>query len=185
MPCTKSKLKAYYLSATEHLVLHQLRGQDHVIKDLNLVAEVDGQLVGHILYVASEITADGTRLPSLTFGPFSISPEHQGRGYGQALLEHSLALAENSGADLVAITGFPDYYSRFGFVKGKEVSIRYQADPEADYFLVKLFQPEALDGRDWWFTGPLVYTVDELVLEEFDKTFLYKEKLVLPGQLGQ
>ncbi|MBO3757109.1 N-acetyltransferase [Streptococcus suis] len=175
----------YHPGATEHLIVHQLRDQKHVIKDLNLVAEVDGQLVGHILYVASEITADSTRLPSLTFGPFSISPEHQGRGYGQALLEHSLALAENSGAVLVAITGFPDYYSRFGFVKGKEVGIRYQADPEADYFLVKLFQPEALDDRDWWFTDPPGYTVDELVLEEFDKTFPYKEKLVLPGQLGQ
>ncbi|HEL2733153.1 TPA: hypothetical protein UD640_000201 [Streptococcus suis] len=46
--------------------------------------------------MASEITADGTRLSSLTFGPFSISLEQQGRGYGQALLEHSLALAENS-----------------------------------------------------------------------------------------
>lgn len=76
--------------------MHQLRKQKHVIKDLNLVAEADGRLVGHILYVASEITADGTRLSSLTFGPFSISLEQQGRGYGQALLEHSLALAENS-----------------------------------------------------------------------------------------
>ncbi|HFI0497756.1 GNAT family N-acetyltransferase [Streptococcus suis] len=91
MPCTKSKLKAYYLSATEHLIVHQLRGQDHVVADLNLIAEADGQLVGHILYVASEITADNTRLPSLTFGPFSISPDQQGCGYGQALLEHSLA----------------------------------------------------------------------------------------------
>ncbi|WP_205015187.1 GNAT family N-acetyltransferase [Streptococcus suis] len=156
-----------------------------MIKDLNLVAEADGQLVGHILYVASEITADGTRLPSLIFGPFNISPDQQGRGYGQALLEHSLALAENSGAVMVAITGFPDYYSRFGFLKGKEVGIRNQADPEADYFLVKLFQPEALAGRDWWFTNPPGYTVDQSVLEEFDKTFPFKEKLVLPGQLGQ
>ncbi|HFI0341102.1 TPA: GNAT family N-acetyltransferase [Streptococcus suis] len=90
-----------------------------MIKDLNLVAEADGQLVGQILYVASEITADGTRLPSLTFGPFSISPDQQGRGYGRALLKHSLALAENSGAVLVAITGFPDYYSRFGFLRGR------------------------------------------------------------------
>ncbi|MBM7267992.1 hypothetical protein K5Q29_06950 [Streptococcus sp. 2018037] len=64
-------------------------------------------------------------------------------------------------------------------------SIRYQADPEADYFLVKLFQPEALDDRDWWFTNPPGYTVDQSVLEEFDKTFPFKEKLVLPGQLGQ
>ncbi|MBM7267993.1 GNAT family N-acetyltransferase [Streptococcus sp. 2018037] len=71
--------------------MHQLREQKQVIKDLNLVAEADGQLVGHILYVASEITADGARLPSLTFGPFSISPDQQGHGYGQALLEHSLS----------------------------------------------------------------------------------------------
>ncbi|HFU4123790.1 TPA: hypothetical protein ACGO7R_001730 [Streptococcus suis] len=94
-------------------------------------------------------------------------------------------MAENSGAVLVAITGFPDYYSRFGFFKGKEVGIRYQADPEADYFLVKLFRPEALAGRDWWFTDPLGYTVDQSVLEEFDKTFPYKEKLVLFGQIGR
>lgn len=100
-------------------------------------------------------------------------------------MEYSLALAENSEAVLVAITGSPDYYSRFGFVKGKEIGVRYQADPEADYFLVKLFRPEVLEGRDWWFTDPPGYTVDELVLEEFDKTFPYKEKLVLPGQLGQ
>ncbi|HFH9836814.1 TPA: GNAT family N-acetyltransferase [Streptococcus suis] len=175
----------YHPGATEHFIVHQLRGQSHVVSDLNLVAEADGQLVGHILYVASEITADDTSLPSLTFGPFSILPEQQGRGYGQALLEHSLALAENSGAVLVAITGFPDYYSRFGFVKGKEVGIRYQADPEADYFLVKVFQPEALEGRDWWFTDPPGYAVDEEALEDFDKNFPYKEKSVLPGQLGE
>ncbi|WP_277946679.1 GNAT family N-acetyltransferase [Streptococcus parasuis] len=165
--------------------MHQLRKQKHVIKDLNLVAEADGQLVGHILYVASEIAANGARLPSLTFGPFSISPDQQGRGYGQALLEHSLALAENSGVVLVAITGFPDYYSRFGFVKGKEVGIRYQVDPEADYFLVKLFRPEVLDGRDWWFTDPPGYEVNEAELQLFDQTFSPKEKLVLPSQLGE
>lgn len=141
--------------------------------------------MGHILYVASEITADGIRLPSLTFGPLSISPEHRGRGCGQCLLEHSLALAENSGAVLVAITGFPDYYSRFGFVKGKEVGVRYQADPEADHFLVKLFRPEALDDRDWWFTDPAGYEVNEAELQVFDQIFSAKEKLVLPGQLGE
>ncbi|HFU3804486.1 TPA: GNAT family N-acetyltransferase [Streptococcus suis] len=184
-PTREAFWNVYHPGATEHLIVHQLRSQEHVIKDLDLVAEADGQLVGHILYVASEITADGTRLPSLTFSPFSISPDQQGRGYGQALLEHSLALAENSGAVLVAITGFPDYYSRFGFVKGKEVGIRYQADPEADYFLVKLFQPEALDGRDWWFTDPPGYEVNETELQVFDQTFSPKEKLVLPGQLGE
>ena len=175
----------YHPGATEHLIVHQLRNKKHVIKDLNLVAEADGQLVGHILYVASEITADGIRLPSLTFGPFSISPEHRGRGCGQALLEHSLALAKNSGAVLVAITGFPDYYSRFGFVKGKEVGVRYQADPEADHFLVKLFRSEALDDRDWWFTDPAGYEVNEAELQVFDQIFSAKEKLVLPGQLGE
>lgn len=37
----------YHPDATEHLIVHQLRKQKHVIKDLNLVAEADGQLVGH------------------------------------------------------------------------------------------------------------------------------------------
>ena len=39
----------YHPGATEHLIVHQLQNKKHVIKDLNLVAEADGQLVGHIL----------------------------------------------------------------------------------------------------------------------------------------
>ncbi|HFI0239797.1 TPA: hypothetical protein ACGO7X_001334 [Streptococcus suis] len=35
--------------------------------------------------------------------------------------------------------------------------------------MVKLFRPEALAGRDWWFTDPPGYTGDQSVLEEFDK----------------
>lgn len=50
--------------------------------------------------------------------------------------------------------------------------------------IVKLFQPEALDGRDWWFTDPPGYEVNEAELQVFDQTFSPKEKLVLPGQLG-
>lgn len=38
----------YHPGATEHLIVHQLRNKKHVIKDLNLVAEADGQLVRHI-----------------------------------------------------------------------------------------------------------------------------------------
>ncbi|CYW76055.1 hypothetical protein J8K62_07725 [Streptococcus suis] len=51
--------------------------------------------------------------------------------------------------------------------------------------IVKLFQPEALDGRDWWFTDPPGYEVNEAELQVFDQTFSPKEKLVLPGQLGE
>lgn len=32
----------YHPGATEHLIVHQLRGQSHVVSDLNLVAEADG-----------------------------------------------------------------------------------------------------------------------------------------------
>ena len=50
--------------------------------------EKDGVIIGHIMYVNAEILSDnGQRIPIMTFGPLSIAPEHQRKGYGKTLLD--------------------------------------------------------------------------------------------------
>ena len=92
----------YRPGCLEHYLVHRYRGREGFVPELDLVLEMDGRIVGHIMYVRATIHTDGgTLLPVMTFGPISIAPECQRRGLGKALLEDSLARAAALGAHRV------------------------------------------------------------------------------------
>lgn len=177
----------YHPGCTEHYVLHCLRDDPAFVPELDLVMELDGALIGQVIYVRSHILlSDGRTLPILTFGPICIKPEYKRQGYGKQLLDASLAMARELGAGAVAITGNIDFYGKSGFVPAKEKGVRYADDPEADYFLIKELIPGFLDGITGTYADPEGYFVadkDPKAFEAFDALFPKKEKLRLPGQL--
>ena len=177
----------YRPGCTEHYVLHCLRDDPAFVPELDLVMELDGALIGQVIYVRSHILlSDGRPLPILTFGPIGIKPEYKRQGYGKQLLDASLAMARELGAGAVAITGNIDFYGKSGFVPAKEKGVRYADDPEADYFLIKELIPGFLDGVTGTYADPEGYFVadkDPKAFEAFDALFPKKEKLRLPGQL--
>ena len=64
--------------------------------------------------------------------------------------------------------------------------MRYADDPEADYFLIKELKLGFLDGVSGTYKDPEGYFVCEKNpegFEQFEATFLAKEKQKLPGQL--
>ncbi len=79
-------------------------------------AAIDGEehLVGTIQCWPVALTAaDGRAHPMIMVGPVAVLPEHQGMGYGQALMTASLsALSPDAPLPLVMI-GDPEYYGRF------------------------------------------------------------------------
>ncbi len=174
----------YRPGCMEHYLVHTFRGDCSFVPELDLVLELDGEIIGHIVYVRSSITADDGRvIPTMTFGPISIAPEYQRKGYGKKLLEHSMEKARELGAGALAITGNIAFYGKSGFVTGKSCGVRYEDDPDAEYFLVAELKPGFLDGVSASFRDPDCYNVDDKEVEEFDRTFPPKEKLRLPGQL--
>lgn len=79
---------------------------------VELVAEEDGSIVGHILF--SPLTANtGARLAALA--PLSVFPGRQGDGIGTALMETGHALCAMAGIAAVVVLGHPDYYPRVGY----------------------------------------------------------------------
>ena len=78
----------------------------------SLVAERDGEVIGHILF--SRITINGAR-PSAALAPMAVRPEWQNRGVGSALVRSGLALCKDRGIEAVVVVGHPNYYPRFGF----------------------------------------------------------------------
>ena len=174
----------YRPGCTEHYVLHRFRCRPDFVPELDLVMEVEGKLVGHVMYVRSAIqTDDGRTVPIMTFGPISIAPEYKRRGYGTILLRCSMEKAKEMGAQALAITGNIDFYGKSGFVVSKTKGVRYEDDPDADYFLIAELEQGFLDGISGTYKDPAGYFVDEQEAEEFDATFPPKEKLKLPGQL--
>ena len=132
----------YRPGCMEHYVLHCYRDDPAFVPELDFVMELDGALIGQIIYVRSEIKCDdGRSVPIMTFGPIGIAPNYKRQGYGKILLDFSMEKAKKMGANALAITGNIAFYGKSGFVPAKTTGVRYADDPEADYFLIKELTP--------------------------------------------
>ena len=81
----------------EHYMVHMLRERDG-IRELDFVAELDGRVVGHVIYSHAYILRpDNNKIDVLNFGPLSVLPVHQRTGIGSALMKHSIARAMELG----------------------------------------------------------------------------------------
>jgi len=107
----------------EHHMVHCLRKKDG-INELNFIAEMDGQIVGHVIYSNAHILLpDGSMVDVLNFGPLSVLPNLQKIGIGSALMNYSIQEARKLGYGAILFFGHPEYYPRFGFVEAKEFDI--------------------------------------------------------------
>lgn len=181
----------YMPGCTEHYVLHEFRGSGDFIPELSLVLELDGKIIGHVMYCWSKILRDdGAEVRMMTFGPICIHPDFKRKGYGKILLDYSMEKARGMGAGCLLICGNPDFYGKSGFVAAKSKGIRYAEDPDGDapYFLCKELVPGFLDGVSGSYRDPEGYFVamkNPEAFAEYDAKFPFKEKLKLPGQLFQ
>ena len=157
----------------EHLLVHKLRKVKAFVPDLDFVAEIDGKLVGHIIYTKSRIEADdGKNYETLTFGPLSVLPEYQSKGVGKALMQHTFAEAKRLGYRAVLIFGNPDYYPRVGFRRAAEFGLTTSDGSSFDAFMVYTLYDGALDGiRGKYHIDPIYDQLNEKDAFEFDKRF--------------
>ena len=96
---------------TEHLIVEALRAADAL--ELSLVAEIDGEVVGHVAFSAA--TIGGTSSGWFLLGPVAVLPGHQGKGIGRALVEAGLDALRSRDAGGCVLVGDHAFYCRFGF----------------------------------------------------------------------
>ena len=167
----------YSPGCQEHFLVHSMRNHPDFVKELDFVAEVDGKIVGSILYTRAWLVDEsGNEMEIVSFGPISVLPEYQRKGIGSALIQHTKALAQEMGAKAIVILGDPHNYCKHGFKSAKDLNI---SDQNGDYpfgMLALELSAGALAGRQWKYRYSLAYEFDENDAEAFEQGFPPKEK---------
>ena len=179
----KAFYNVYVPGCMEHYLVHIMRGHEDFIPELDFVIEVDGQIVGNIMYTKAKLTDEGgTEKEIVTFGPVSILPKYQRKGYGKMLIEHSLKRAAELGYEAVVIMGSPANYVGSGFQCCRKYNICVEKEKYPAAMLVKELKPGALDGRLWFYADSPVMNVDEREAQAFDDGLEKMEKKWMPSQ---
>lgn len=100
----------------EARLVTSLRQCSAFIPELSLVAELDGRIVGHIMFTKVSIVRETSEYPSLALAPMAVRPNSQRNGIGTKLVRTGLQRAGELGHQSVIVLGHPDYYPRFGFI---------------------------------------------------------------------
>lgn len=98
-----------------------IRASDRFVPELSLVAEVGGEVIGHVMLSYVDIEPGPLRV--LQLGPLAVLPPYQRRGIGSALVRGALRLADERGEPVVFLEGDPRYYERFGFGRADESGV--------------------------------------------------------------
>lgn len=136
----------------EALLVDLIRNSARFVPDLSIVAEVDGAVVGHILFSYVDLVGDQIR-QVLSLAPLAVAKSAQLSGVGRALVEEGLARCDRRGEPLVVLEGIPAYYPRFGF----EPAAEHHIDKPAHGVPDEAFMVYRLAAYDPAYRGKLVY----------------------------
>jgi putative acetyltransferase len=131
-------------SAVEADLVDKLRAHGKV--NLSLVAELDGQVVGHILFTVVAIEDADPCPRALGLAPLAVLSEFQRKGVGSALMRSSLERCLGLGHDAIVVVGHPEYYPKFGFLPASRYGLRCEYDVPEDVFMALELRTGALQG---------------------------------------
>ena len=117
------------------------------VATISLVAEQDGEIVGHILFSPVQVDDVENHWTAIGLGPMAVAPSFQRRGIGSALVREGLSACRAAGHEVVFVLGHPPFYPKFGFRPTEPEGIRWEKEVPAEVFMVCEAQPGSLRGR--------------------------------------
>lgn len=173
----------YFPGCEEHLVINKMRNHKDYIKNLSYILEIDGKIIGGIFYTKSRIIGkDNKIVETISFGPVFIKPGYQRQGFGKKLIEYSIKEAKKEGYRAILTLGYPHHYKPYGFLGGKNYNVSMEDGKFYVGLLVLPLYEDALKNISGYASFSDVFNISREELDEFDKNFPEKKKVVLESQ---
>jgi len=131
---------------TEGILIEKLRLEPAYIRDLSLIALLNGKPVGHILFFPVNIENGEQSTPSLSLAPMAVDPAYQNQGIGSQLVEYGIRQARDAGVSSLVVLGHPGFYPRFGFMPASRWGITSPWELPEDVFMAMELSDDALKG---------------------------------------
>lgn len=126
---------AEHADGNEQDLVVALRKSEAFVPQLSLVAEIDGQIVGHILFTESKVSEDIV----LSLAPLSVSPNYQKQGVGTALILEGHRIAKELGYNYILVLGSDRYYPRFGYLPASSFGVSVpKGIPKENFMAIQL-----------------------------------------------
>lgn len=110
---------------------------------LSLVARLNDQAVGHIMYSPATV---GDDVKGAALGPMAVLPEHQRLGIGSKLIEAGSHKLKDAGCPFIIVLGHANYYPRFGFTPASDFGIKCEWEVPADVFMLLVLDEAKMKG---------------------------------------
>ena len=142
IPAIREVHRIAFGTELEAKLVDALREQNHL--RLSLVAELDGQVVGHLALSELTIHAPQGPIAALALAPVAVLPAHQRQGIGTRLVRECIGAGRKLGYGIMLVLGHPEYYPRFGF--SPELAQPLDAPYAGEAFMALELLPNALRG---------------------------------------
>ncbi len=130
----------------EARLVDMLRDSESFVNELSIVAEKDGEVVGHILFTKLTIESPKGDHIVLSLAPIAVKPNFQRQGIGTGLIKEGIKACKLLGYGAIVVFGHPEYYPRFGFSPAREKGLEAPFPAPDEAFMVYEILPGYLDN---------------------------------------
>lgn len=131
--------------SVESALIRRLRQRADYNKELSLVAEEGGTVLGHVLFTPVTVESPVKSTPAIILAPLAVLEQHRSKGVGAMLVRAGIEKARKAGYGIMLVYGH-SYYTRFGFTLAHPKGIfRPNPMPGATVWVLELAQG-GLDG---------------------------------------
>ena len=113
---------------------------------LSLVAQVSGEIVGHIGFSPVVIEGSSGIAHGVGLAPMAVAPALQRQGIGGRLVAEGLRRLGAAGQPFCVVLGHAEYYPRHGFIRASVRGIRWEKAVPDEVFFVHELTPGGLAG---------------------------------------